>query len=50
MTTLGGMLYADDAGVILQSPEQSRKMIGVIVVVCAVFSLSVSEVKTEIMC
>ena len=44
-----GMLYADDAGVVSQSPEQ-LKMIGVIVVVCAAFGLTVSETKTEIMC
>ena len=34
------MLYADDAGVVSQSPEQSRKMMGVIVVVCAAFGLT----------
>ena len=44
------MLYADDAGVVSQSPEQPRKMMGVIVVVCAAFGLTVSEAKTEIMC
>ena len=49
-TPLWGMLYADDAGVISQSPEQLRKMMGVIVVVCAAFGLTVSEAKTEIMC
>ena len=49
-TPLWGMLYADDAGVISQSPEQSRKMMGVIVVVCAAFGLTVSEANTEIMC
>ena len=43
-------LYADDAGVVSRSPEQLRKMMGVIVVVCAAFGLTVSEVKTEIMC
>ena len=32
-TSLWGMLYADDAGIISQSPEQLRKMMGVIVVV-----------------
>ena len=31
-TSLGGMAYADDAGVVLQSPEKLRKMMGVIVV------------------
>ena len=44
------MLYADDAGVVSQSSEQVRKMMGVIVVVCAAFGLTVSEAKTEIMC
>ena len=44
------MLYADDAGVVSQSPEQLRKMMGVIVVVCVAFGLTVSEAKTEIMC
>ena len=44
------MFYADDAGVVSQSPEQLRKMMGVIVVVCAAFGLTVSEAKTEIMC
>ena len=46
---LWGMLYADDAGVVSQSPEQLRKMMGVIVIVCAAFGLAVSEAKTEIM-
>ena len=49
-TPLWGMLYADDAGVVSQSPEQLRKMMGVIVVTCAAFGLTVSEAKTEIMC
>ena len=49
-TPLWGMLYADDAGVVSQSPEQPRKITRVIVVVCAVFVLIVSETKTEIMC
>ena len=44
------MLYADDARVILQSPEQLRKVMGVIVVVCAACGLTVSEAKTEITC
>ena len=43
------MFYADDAGVVSQSPEQLRKMVGMIVVVCVAFSLTVSEAKTEIM-
>ena len=45
-----GMLYADDARVVSQSPEQLRKMMGVVVVVCAAFGLTVSEAKTAIMC
>ena len=49
-TPLWGMLYADDAGVVSRSPEHLRKMMGVIVVVCAAFGLTVSEAKTEIMC
>ena len=44
------MLYADDAGIVSQSPEQLRKMMGIIVVVCAAFGLAVLEAKTEIMC
>ena len=48
-TPLWGMLYADDAGVVSQSPEQLRKMMGVIVVVYAAFGLTVSEAETEIM-
>ena len=44
------MLYADDAGIVSQSPKQLRKMMGVIVVVCAAFDLTVSEAKTEITC
>ena len=49
-TPLWGMLYADDAGVVSQSPEQLRKMMGVIVVVCAPFGLTVSEAMTGVMC
>ena len=49
-TPLWGMLYADDAGVVSQSPEQLVKMMGVIVVVCTAFGLAVSEATTEIMC
>ena len=47
-TPLWGMLYADDAEVVSQSPKQLRKMM--IVVVCAEFGLTVSVAKTEIMC
>ena len=49
-TSLWGMLYADDAGVVSKSPEQLGKMMDVIVTVCAAFGLTVSEAKTEIMC
>ena len=49
-TPLKGIFNADDAGVASQSPEQLRKMMGVIVVVYAVFGLTVSEAKTEITC
>ena len=48
-TLLWGVLDADDAGIVSQSPEQPRKMMEVIVVVCAAFGLTVSEAKTEIM-
>ena len=44
------MLYADDAGVVPQPPEQLRKMMGVIGVVCVAFGLTVSEAKTAIIC
>ena len=44
-TPLWGMLYADDAGVVSRSPEQLRKMMEVIVVVCAAFGLTVSEAQ-----
>ena len=49
-TSLRGMLYADDAGVLSQSPDQPRKMMGVIVVVCTAFGLTASEAKVEIVC
>ena len=49
-TPVWGMFYADDTGVVSQPPEQLRKMMGVVVVVCAVFGLTVSEAKTQIMC
>ena len=45
-----GILSADDAGVVSRPPEQPRKMMGAIVVVCSAFGLAVSEAKTEIMC
>ena len=44
------MLYADDARVFLQSPEQLRKVMGGVVAVRAAFGQAVSGAKTEIMC
>ena len=41
-TLVWGMLYYDDVGVVSQSLEKLRKMMGVIVVVCAAFGLTVS--------
>ena len=49
-TSLRDMLYADDVGVVSQSPEKSRKVMGVIAVVCAAFDLTVPEAKTVISC
>ena len=49
-TPLWGIFHADDAGVVPHSPEQMRKTMGVIVVVCAAFGLTALEAKTEIMC
>ena len=49
-TSLWRMLDAFDAGVVPQTPEQLRKMMGVIAVLCAAFGLAVSEAKTETMC
>ena len=49
-TLFWACLYADDARVVSQSPEQPRKITGVIVVVFAAVDLTVSKVKTEIMC
>ena len=46
-TSLWDMLYADDAGVVSQSPENLRKMMSV--VVCSAFDLTVSKTKTKIM-
>ena len=48
-TPLWDMPYVDDVGVVSQSPKQPRKMVGIIVVMCAALGLVVSEVKTEIM-
>ena len=49
-TPLWGMLYAANAGLVSQSPDPLRKMVGMIVVMCAAFGLTVSEAKTKIMC
>ena len=45
--TLWGMLYADDAGIVSQSPEGLKQMMTVIVTACAAFGLTA---KTEITC
>ena len=42
-------LYADDEGVVSTSPRGLTRMMGVIVVVCQEFGLTVSEKKTEAM-
>ena len=42
------MFYTDDAGVVSHSPEKLRKMMVVVVVVCALFSFTASEANTEI--
>ncbi|CAB1102284.1 unnamed protein product [Ectocarpus sp. CCAP 1310/34] len=47
---LWAMLYADDAAIVLRSPESLEKMMSVIVRVAGLFGLMVSEPKTEIMC
>ena len=44
-----GMLYADDAGVVSTSPRGLTRMMGVIVVTCQEFGLTVSEKKTQAM-
>ena len=45
-----GMLYADDACIVSQSPQGLAKMMKVIVEVCRAFALTVSTKKTETMC
>ena len=42
-----GMLYADDACIVSQSPQGLAKMVEVIVEVCRAFALTVSTKKTE---
>ena len=44
-----GMLYADDSGVASTSPRGLTRMMGVIVVTCQEFGLTVSEKKIEAM-
>ena len=44
-----GMLYADDAGVVSTSPRGLTRMMGVIVVTCQEFGVTVSEKKPEAM-
>ena len=44
-----GMLYVDDAGVVPTSPRELTRMMGVIVVTCQEFRLTVSPKKTEAM-
>ena len=46
----GARFYADDARVVSQSPQKPRKMMGVVVVMCVVFSPTLSEASTKIMC
>ena len=47
---LWGMLYADDAGIVLRSSEGLERMMTVIMTACSAFGLTVSDSKTEIMC
>ena len=49
-TPVWDMPYADGPGVASQSPEQLRKMMGVVVVVCAALGFAVPEVEAEIVC
>ena len=42
-----GMLYADDASIVLRSPQGLAKMMEVIVEVCRAFVLTMSAKKTE---
>ena len=44
-----GMLYADDAGVVPTSPRGLTRTMGVIVVACQKFGLTVTEKKTKAM-
>ena len=44
------MLYADDACIVLRSPQGLTEMMEVIVEVCRAIALNVSAKKTESMC
>ena len=46
-TSHWSILHADDAELVSQSPEQPRKIVGAIFVVCVEFGLALSEAKTE---
>ena len=48
--TVWGMLYMDDACIVLRSPQGLAKMMEVIVEICQTFALTVSAKKTETMC
>lgn len=43
----GGMLYADDVGILSQSSEGLAQMMAVVVEVCEAFGLTVSEKKNR---
>ena len=45
-----GMLYADDAWIVSQSPQGLAKMMDVIVEVCQAFALTVSAKMPKTMC
>ena len=48
-TSVWGMLYADDAGIVSKSAEGPAKMMTVIVTVFEAAGLTVSDQKTETM-
>ena len=48
--TVWGMLYADDACIVSQSPKGLAKMMSVIVEICRVVALAVLAKKTKTMC
>ena len=43
MTSLWGILYAEDYGVVSQSPEKLRMLSDVMAVVCAAFGFTASR-------